>query len=123
MSKIIFLALYIFLVICIEQSDDKLFANAEKEYDIVIKDSNLIIEEYISGLDLPVMIDFIGDDMLVIEKAEGTVKIIRNDILISEPLIQLKVSSTAEEGLVGILVDGDYSLVLLFQCISTYCLK
>jgi len=108
MSKIIFLALYIFLVICIEQSDDKLFANAEKEYDIVIKDSNLIIEEYISGLDLPVMIDFIGDDMLVIEKAEGTVKIIRNDILISEPLIQLKVSSTAEEGLVGILVDGDY---------------
>ena len=108
MSKIIFLALYIFLVICIEQSDDKLFANAEKEYDIIIKDSNLIIEEYVSGLDLPVMIDFIGDDMLVIEKAEGTVKIIRNDILISEPLIQLEVSSTAEEGLVGILVDGDY---------------
>ena len=61
MSKIIFLALYIFLVICIEQSDDKLFANAEKEYDIVIKDSNLIIEEYISGLDLPVMIDFIDE--------------------------------------------------------------
>ena len=111
MSKIIFLALYIFLVICIEQSDDKLFANAEKEYDIVIKDSNLIIEEYISGLDLPVMIDFIGEDMLVIEKAEGTVKIIRNDILISEPLIQLEVSSTAEEGLVGILVDGDYVYV------------
>ena len=40
----------------------------------MIKDSNLIVEEYISGLNLPVMIDFIDDDdgvhMLVIEKDE-----------------------------------------------------
>ena len=29
------------------------------------------------------MIDFVGNDMLVIEKAEGTVRIIKNGVLIS----------------------------------------
>ena len=105
--KIIFLTFSILLIICIQLSNDHLFVNAEKEYDIVIKDPNLVIEEYVSGLQLPVMIDFIGDDMLVIEKAEGTVRIIKDGILIPEPLIQLEVSSTAEEGLIGILVDND----------------
>ena len=51
----------------------------------MIKDSNLIVEEYLSGLNLPVMIDFIDDDdgvhMLVIEKDEGTVKIIKDGII------------------------------------------
>ena len=107
MMKIIFLTFSILLIICIQLSNDHLFVNAEKEYDIVIKDPNLVIEEYVSGLQLPVMIDFIGDDMLVIEKAEGTVRIIKDGILIPEPLIQLEVSSTAEEGLIGILVDND----------------
>ena len=107
MIKIIFLTFSILLIICIQLSNEHLFVNAEKEYDIVIKDPNLVIEEYVSGLQLPVMIDFIGDDMLVIEKAEGTVRIIKDGILIPEPLIQLEVSSTAEEGLIGILVDND----------------
>ena len=77
----------------------------------MIKDSNLIVEEYVSGLNLPVMIDFIGDDdgvhMLVIEKDEGTVKIIKDGILISEPILQLEVSHTSEEGLLGILVQNN----------------
>ena len=77
----------------------------------MIKDSNLIVEEYVSGLNLPVMIDFIGDDdgvhMLVIEKDEGTVKIIKDGILISEPILQLEVSHTSEEGLIGILVQNN----------------
>ena len=59
MMKIIFLTFSILLIICIQLSNDHLFVNAEKEYDIVIKDPNLVIEEYVSGLQLPVMIDFI----------------------------------------------------------------
>ena len=87
--------------------NDNISANAEEGNKIIIKDSGLAIEEYISGLEYPVMIDFIGNDMLVIEKAEGTVRIIKNGVLIPEPLIKLEVSKTAEEGLVGILVNGD----------------
>ena len=87
--------------------NDNISANAEEENKIVIKDSSLAVEEYISGLEYPVMIDFVGNDMLVIEKAEGTVRIIKNGVLIPEPLIKLEVSKTAEEGLVGILVNGD----------------
>ena len=87
--------------------NDNISANAEEENKIIIKDSGLAVEEYISGLEYPVMIDFVGNDMLVIEKAKGTVRIIKNGVLIPEPLIKLEVSNTAEEGLVGILVNGD----------------
>ena len=87
--------------------NDNISANAEEENKIIIKDSGLAVEEYISGLEYPVMIDFVGNDMLVIEKAKGTVRIIKNGVLIPEPLIKLEVSKTAEEGLVGILVNGD----------------
>ena len=87
--------------------NDNISANAEEGNKIIIKDSGLVVEEYISGLEYPVMIDFVGNDMLVIEKAEGTVRIIKNGVLIPEPLIKLEVSKTAEEGLVGILVNGD----------------
>ena len=107
MRKIFSFIFFILIIFCIQITNSDFLISAEKENDIIVKDTNLIVEEYVAGLKLPVMIDFIGDDMLVIEKAEGTVRIIKDGVLISEPLIKLEVSSTAEEGLVGILVDDD----------------
>ena len=83
------------------------YAEENKTNNIVIKDSNLIVEEYVSGLNLPVMIDFIDEHMLVVEKDEGTVRIIKDGILISEPILQLEVSHASEEGLIGILVQNN----------------
>jgi len=71
--------------------------------EISLRDSNLVVEEYVSNLKFPVMIDFIGNDMLVIEK-DGLIKIIKDGILKSEPILELEVSTTIEEGLIGILV-------------------
>ena len=107
MDKIFYVLLVFLIIIFVHLENDNISANAEEENKIIIKDSGLAVEEYISGLEYPVMIDFVGDDMLVIEKAEGTVRIIKNGVLIPEPLIKLEVSNTAEEGLVGILVNGD----------------
>ena len=107
MDKILYVLLVFLIIIFVHLENDNIFANAEEKNKIIIKDSGLVVEEYISGLEYPVMIDFVGDDMLVIEKAEGTVRIIKNGVLIPEPLIKLEVSKTAEEGLVGILVNGD----------------
>ena len=107
MDKIFYVLLVFLIIIFVHLENDNIFANAEEKNKIIIKDSGLVVEEYISGLEYPVMIDFVGDDMLVIEKDEGTVRIIKNGVLIPEPLIKLEVSKTAEEGLVGILVNGD----------------
>ena len=107
MDKIFYVLLVFLIIIFVHLENDNISANAEEENKIIIKDSGLAVEEYISGLEYPVMIDFVGNDMLVIEKAEGTVRIIKNGVLIPEPLIKLEVSKTAEEGLVGILVNGD----------------
>ena len=107
----VFLILFSIILLNLGSNDILTYAEENKTNNIVIKDSNLIVEEYVSGLNLPVMIDFIDDDdgvhMLVIEKDEGTVKIIKDGILISEPILQLEVSNTSEEGLLGILVQNN----------------
>ena len=103
----VFLILFSIILLNLGSNDILTYAEENKTNNIVIKDSNLIVEEYVSGLNLPVMIDFIGEHMLVIEKDEGTVKIIKDGILISEPILQLEVSNTSEEGLLGILVQNN----------------
>ena len=107
----VFLILFSIILLNLGSNGILTYAEENKTNNIVIKDSNLIVEEYVSGLNLPVMIDFIDDDdgvhMLVIEKDEGTVKIIKDGILISEPILQLEVSNASEEGLLGILVQNN----------------
>ena len=61
--------------------DNILSYSEEKEIDeIVIRSEMFKIEEYVSGLQLPVMIDFIDGHVLVIEK-DGYVRIIKNGVL------------------------------------------
>ena len=80
---------------------------AEDETTNIVMKSNLIVEEYISGLTTPVLIDFIGQQMLVVEKDLGTIKLIKDGILISEPILQIDVDGTTEEGLIGMLVRNN----------------
>ena len=103
----VFLILFSIILLNLDSNDILTYAEENKTNNIVIKDSNLIVEEYVSGLNLPVMIDFIDEHMLVVEKDEGTVKIIKDGILISEPILQLEVSNASEEGLLGILVQNN----------------
>ena len=103
----VFLILFSIILLNLGSNGILTYAEENKTNNIVIKDSNLIVEEYVSGLNLPVMIDFIDEHMLVVEKDEGTVKIIKDGILISEPILQLEVSHASEEGLLGILVQNN----------------
>lgn len=103
----VFLILFSIILLNLGSNGILTYAEENKTNNIVIKDADLIIEEYLSGLNLPVMIDFIGEHMLVVEKDEGTIKIIKNGVLISEPILQLEVSNASEEGLIGILVQNN----------------
>src|SRR5918995_5781209 len=51
---------------------------------------------------------FLGpDDILVLEKNEGTVKRIVNGTVLSEPLLDVNVANKNERGMLGIAIDPE----------------
>ena len=68
-----------------------------------ITDKNLTVSVFTSGLEFPTAIDFVGDDVLVLEK-NGDVHLIKNNFLVKEPILEIDVDEWRENGLFGILV-------------------
>ncbi len=68
----------------------------------IVFDDELVIEEYVSGLMVPVNMEFIDDDILVLEKNNGQVRHIKNNKLLETPVLDLEVSNYGEQGLLGI---------------------
>jgi aldose sugar dehydrogenase len=75
----------------------------------IINDPNLRLELVSEGLQLPTQMAFIGpDDILVLEKDNGTVKRIVNGVIQEEPILDVNVANAFERGLVGIaIVEND----------------
>ncbi len=67
-----------------------------------IYDSDFIVEEFVTGLSQPTTMTFVGDDILVLEKNSGHVKLIQDGKIIAEPVFDFNVTSTNESGLLGI---------------------
>ena len=65
------------------------------------------IEKFITGLNVPIALDFIDDDIFVIQKNDGMVRLIQNDILQDKPVLNLEVSNYGEQGLLGIATTDD----------------
>ncbi len=63
---------------------------------------NFIIEEYVSGLHFPTTMVFMEDDIIVLEKFTGYVRLVKDGQLQEEPLLKLKVDQNTENGLLGI---------------------
>ena len=74
-----------------------------------ISDSGLRLETVANGLNRPTAMAFIGpDDMLVIEKDDGTVQRIIDGEVQEEPVLDVAVANdngTNERGLLGLAVD------------------
>ena len=71
-------------------------------------DPNFTVEKVVDGLDFPVQMDFLGNDILVIEKNDGNVRIIHNDQLQDKLILHFDVQSEGFEGLLGIkIIDSD----------------
>ena len=78
------------------------YVNADSQQNPVVLDSDFQIEEFVSGLSVPVNMEFIGDDLLVLEKNTGAVRHIKNNILLDVPVLDVEVSNYGEQGLLGI---------------------
>lgn len=70
------------------------------------KDPNLKVEKIVTGLDFPVQMEFVGNDILVIQKNDGDVRIVKDGILQEKPVFHLDVENRGLEGLLGIEVIG-----------------
>ena len=99
--KIIIAVIFLFLF-----SVNVIYAEEDSENLPVLKDSNFIVEKFITGLSWPTTFDFIGDDIIVLEK-EGNVRLIKNDQLVIDPILNIEVKTGLEDGLLGILVKDE----------------
>ncbi|MDP9287376.1 MAG: PQQ-dependent sugar dehydrogenase, partial [Thermoproteota archaeon] len=72
----------------------------------IINDSKLKVQTVFKGLQLPTTMAFLGpDDLLVLEKAKGTVDRIVNGSLLPNPLLKVEVASEVERGMLGIAIS------------------
>jgi glucose/arabinose dehydrogenase len=79
-----------------------------------INDSNFVVETYAKGIpNSPTTMTFVGNDILVLQKVDGQVRLIRNGILQPEPVLDVSVASDAERGMLGITSSGS-SVYLYF---------
>jgi glucose/arabinose dehydrogenase len=77
--------------------------------------SNLSIEEVVSGLEAPTTMAFLGpDDFLVLEKDKGTVLRVINGNILDKPLLDVNVANSVERGMCGIAVSKNGPLVHVF---------
>ena len=70
------------------------------------------IVKLVSGLSVPTTMTFVGDDILVLQKNDGKVRLIRNGTLQNDPVLDVEVSNYGEQGLLGITNVG--SKIYLF---------
>ena len=68
----------------------------------IVLDSDFKIEEFVSGLFVPVNMEFVGEDLLILEKNSGTVRHIKDNVLLDSAVFDVEVSNYGEHGLLGI---------------------
>lgn len=75
------------------------------------------LEEVATGLDVPWSIVFTSNERFLVSERTGRVRQIVNGEILTEALIELPVSSTGEEGLMGLVLDPNYEAnKLLYAC-------
>jgi glucose/arabinose dehydrogenase len=76
----------------------------------IINDPNLKVEIVFKGLKFPTSMAFLGpDDILVLEKNNGTVQRIVNGQILKEPLLDVNVATQSERGMLGITIAKNAS--------------
>src|SRR5919198_1213968 len=77
----------------------------------LVNNSKLKVETVFRGLQLPTTIAFLGpNDILVLEKASGTVQRIMNGKLLAKPLLKVNVASEVERGMLGIAISKNKNI-------------
>ena len=83
-----------------------------------ISDAGLKVEKVIEGLSLPTSMTFLDqDDILIVQKDNGRVRIVSNGVLQPNPVLDVEVESQSERGLLGVAITnatGDAKTVFIY---------
>jgi aldose sugar dehydrogenase len=80
-----------------------------------LNDPNLQVETIVEGLSWPTSMAFIdNNNILVLEKEKGTVRLISNGILQETPVLEVDVNSRGERGLLGIAIMNNDTVFLYY---------
>ena len=93
-------------------------AQQQEQEQPIINDPNLQAEIFVQGLSFPTSMAFIdNNNILILEKEEGTVRLISNGILQEQPVLKVDVNSNSERGLLGIAIMNN--MVFLYYTESS----
>ena len=93
-------------------------AIAQQQEQPIINDPNLQAEIFVEGLSFPTSMAFIdNNNILILEKEEGTVRLSSNGILQEQPVLKVDVDSNSERGLLGIAIMNN--MVFLYYTESS----
>ena len=77
--------------------------------ELTVFDDDYVVELFVSGLHFPTAIDFVGNDLLVLEKNTGKViRINENGEIDKEPVLVVPVYNYEESGLLGIATTPNH---------------
>jgi glucose/arabinose dehydrogenase len=92
-------------------------ANEQNQTRPFLHDAALVPELMVGGLEFPTSMVFLDDNnILVLQKNDGQVRLVSDGKLLDEPVLQIDVANEAERGLLGIAIseDGNTTSVFLY---------
>lgn len=73
----------------------------------VLRDDDFVVQKFVSGFCCgPTTMAFLGDDILILERLDGKVHLVRDGVLQEKPLLDENVNSSGEQGMLGITTVG-----------------
>ena len=88
-------------------------------YQFSTQENNLLIipayaaefvdSTFVSGLNLPVAMEFAPDGRLFVAEKNGALRVIKNGALLATPFLTVSVNSSGERGLLGITFDPNFA--------------
>ncbi len=115
LRKILFITLFLTVILLVYYfviDNNIYYINAQEP---TLKDPNLQVETIVEGLSWPTSMAFIdNNNILVLEKEKGTVRLVSNGILQEESVLEVDVNSNNERGLLGIVIMNNDNVFLYY---------
>ncbi len=115
LRKILFIILFLTVILLVYYfviDNNIYYINAQEP---TLKDPNLQVETIVEGLSWPTSMAFIdNNNILVLEKEKGTVRLVSNGILQEESVLEVDVNSNNERGLLGIVIMNNDNVFLYY---------
>ena len=112
---ILYITIFVFITIITSFSLSQVYAEP------IIYDDDYIVEKFVTGLDYPTTMIFVGEDILVLEKNTGKViRIQDNGVIYSELALDVPVIQAGELGLLGIAFASNHVYLYFTESLSGF---